>query len=293
MMLYSLFIFVKKGVRIEPLFQGGGQERGLRSGTENIPGIVGFGKAAETAQKEMPADRVEIHDAEEEGVKFHYLCNPVRIIEKEGKVVGMECIRMELGEPDESGRPKPVPIAGSQYIAFAHNLITAVGEESDLSFMTGFNDDKFPLENVFVTGDASLRGAGTVAGAIASGNRAAQEIDIYLRTGERKEISCVSEKVVQFSDLNPEHFKYKYRDIKSILGSNKPIEQKIQGEAERCFSCGACNDCGNCWLFCPDLAVKETAERKYEIDYDYCKGCGICANECPRNVIDMEKEVKL
>ena len=53
-------------------------------------------------KKEMPADRVEIHDAEEEGVKFHYLCNPVRIIEKEGKVVGMECIRMELGEPDES-----------------------------------------------------------------------------------------------------------------------------------------------------------------------------------------------
>ena len=61
----------------------------------------------------MPADPVEIHDAEEEKVKFHYLCNPTRIIAPEGKVVGVECIRMELGEPDKSGRRRPVPVAGS------------------------------------------------------------------------------------------------------------------------------------------------------------------------------------
>ena len=66
-------------------------------------------------KKEMPADRVEIHDGEEEGVKFHYLCNPVRILEEEGKVVGVECIRMELGEPDGRGRRRPVPVKGSEF----------------------------------------------------------------------------------------------------------------------------------------------------------------------------------
>ncbi|MEW6334605.1 MAG: FAD-dependent oxidoreductase, partial [Thermodesulfobacteriota bacterium] len=65
---------------------------------------------------EMPADPVEIHDAEQEKVKFHYLCNPTRILARDGKVVGVECIRMELGEPDKSGRRRPVPVAGSEFV---------------------------------------------------------------------------------------------------------------------------------------------------------------------------------
>ncbi len=255
-------------------------------------------------EEDMPAFKDEIEAAKNEGIEIIPLVAPVLIEKRCDGLLRIGCVKMELREPDESGRPKPIPIAGSQYIAFAHNLITAVGEESDLSFMTGFDDDKFPLENIFVAGDVSLRGAGTVAGAIASGNGLAQEIDLYLETGERREIVCAPEKAVQFSDLNPEHFEYQCRDIKSIIGSNRPVEQKIQDEAERCFSCGACNNCGNCWLYCPDVAVKETLEGKpacnavrstagrYEILYDYCKGCGICANECPRNAIDMEREVK-
>ena len=243
-------------------------------------------------EEDMPAFKEEIEAAKNEGIEIISLVAPVLIEKRCDGLLKIGCVKIELRELDESGRPKPIPIAGSRYIAFAHNLITAVGEESDLSFMTGFDDDKFPLENVFVAGDASLNGTGTVAGAIASGNRLAQEIDLYLKTGERREIICAPEKVVQFSDLNPEYLEYQYRDIKSIIGSNRLVEQKIQDEAERCFSCGACDNCGNCWLYCPDVAVKETLEGKYEILYDYCKGCGICANECPRNAIDMEREVK-
>ena len=84
---------------------------------------------------EMPADPVEIHDAEEEGVKFHYLCNPTRIIEKDGKVVAVECIRMELGEPDKSGRRRPVPVAGSEFIIETDILIPAIGQAVDMSFL--------------------------------------------------------------------------------------------------------------------------------------------------------------
>ena len=83
----------------------------------------------------MPADPVEIHDAEEEGVKFHYLCNPTRIIEQDGKVVAVECIRMELGEPDKSGRRRPVPIPGSEFVIETDILIPAIGQAVDLSFL--------------------------------------------------------------------------------------------------------------------------------------------------------------
>ena len=83
----------------------------------------------------MPADPVEIHDAEEEKVKFHYLCNPTRIIAQDGKVVGVECIRMELGEPDQSGRRRPVPVAGSEFIIETDILIPAIGQKVDLSFL--------------------------------------------------------------------------------------------------------------------------------------------------------------
>ncbi|MDP3051993.1 MAG: FAD-dependent oxidoreductase, partial [bacterium] len=176
-------------------------------------------------EEDMPAFKEEIKAAKNEGIEMMPLVSPVLIERRCDGLLKIDCVKIELREPDKSGRLKPIPIAGSQYIAFAHNLITAVGEESDLSFMTGFDDDKFPLENIFVAGDASLNGAGTVAGAIASGNRLAQEIGMYLETGERREIICVPEKVVQFSDLNSEYLEYKYRDIKSIIGSNRPVEQ--------------------------------------------------------------------
>ena len=85
--------------------------------------------------KEMPADPVEIQDAEEEKVKFHYLCNPTRIIAPAGKVVGVECIRMELGEPDASGRRRPVPVPGSEFVIETDILIPAIGQKVDLSFL--------------------------------------------------------------------------------------------------------------------------------------------------------------
>jgi formate dehydrogenase beta subunit len=86
-------------------------------------------------KKEMPADDVEIHDAEEEEVRFEYLCAPTKIIEQKGKVVGVECIRMELGEPDESGRRRPVPVKGSEFVVDTDILIPAIGQRVDLSFI--------------------------------------------------------------------------------------------------------------------------------------------------------------
>jgi formate dehydrogenase beta subunit len=147
------------------------------------------------SRKEMPADDVEIHDAEEEEVQFNYLCVPTKIIAKEGKVVGVECIRMELGEPDESGRRRPVPIPGSEFYVDTDIVIPAIGQAVDLSFMdekdgiettkwgTIFVDEETletSRKGVFSAGDC-VTGPDVLVRAGGNGKRAADKIDQYLR----------------------------------------------------------------------------------------------------------------
>jgi len=148
---------------------------------------------------EMPADPAEIHDAEEEGVKFHYLCNPTRIIAQDGKVVAVECIRMELGEPDSSGRRRPVPIPGSEFLIETDILIPAIGQAVDLSFL----DERLGVQvtkrrtilvdqetfetsrpGVFAAGDCET-GPDVLVRACGNGKKAARRIDQYLRGEER------------------------------------------------------------------------------------------------------------
>lgn len=155
------------------------------------------------SKQEMPADPAEVRDAEEEGVKFHFLCNPVRIVEKEGRVVGVELIRMELGEPDESGRRRPVPVPGSEFVIETDILIPAIGQAIDLSFLDekdGVNvtrrgtlyvdPDTFMTtkEGIFAAGDC-VTGPDVLVRAAGNGRRAAEKIDLYLRGKEL----CLSE----------------------------------------------------------------------------------------------------
>jgi formate dehydrogenase beta subunit len=138
--------------------------------------------------KEMPADPVEIHDAEEEKVKFHYLCNPTRIIAKDGKVVGVECIRMELG----------VPVAGSEFVIETDILIPAIGQKVDLSFLEEKEGIKLTKWNtidsdsetfatsqpgVFAAGDC-ITGPDVLVRATGTGKRAAEKIDCHLSGGK-------------------------------------------------------------------------------------------------------------
>jgi formate dehydrogenase beta subunit len=219
-------------------------------------------------KKEMPADRVEIHDAEEEGVKFHYLCNPVRIIAKEGKVVGVECIRMELGEPDESGRRRPVPVKGSEFVIETDILIPAIGQAIDLSFLeekdgvkttkrsTVSVDEgtfKTSRDGIFSAGDC-VTGPDVLVRAAGHGKRAADKIDLFLRGLEVKEseeerLEALVEKIKVFNKaektgisggtkkamlnlLPPETRKWVFDETEE--GFTLPVAQK---EAERCLRC--------------------------------------------------------
>ncbi len=150
------------------------------------------------SRKEMPAHEVEIRDAEEEGVIYHFLANPTQILAEGGKVTGMECVRMELGEPDESGRRRPIPVEGSEFILELDTIVPAIGQAPDFDFLaedSGIELDKWgnikadpvtmetSAPGVFAGGDAVL-GARTVIEAIATGNKAAYYLDQYLREGK-------------------------------------------------------------------------------------------------------------
>jgi NADPH-dependent glutamate synthase beta subunit-like oxidoreductase len=146
-------------------------------------------------REQMPANPAEIHAAVEEGIHLDYLTTPIRILGENGKVVGMECIRNELGEPDKSGRRRPVPVDGSEFVIECDVVIPAISQEPDLSFLGDTHDfavnrwnsfevdEKTLATNVpgFFSGGDAVTGPATVVQAIAAGHRAAVSIDCYLR----------------------------------------------------------------------------------------------------------------
>jgi NADH-quinone oxidoreductase subunit F len=144
---------------------------------------------------QMPANPSEIEAAMEEGVKIAFLANPVRILGESGRVAGIECIRNKLGEPDASGRRRPIPIEGSEFVVECDTIFPAIGQEPDLSFLNGdcqlrvnrrnrlvVNEKTLAtnLPGFFAGGDA-VTGPATVVQAIAAGHRAAVSIDCFLR----------------------------------------------------------------------------------------------------------------
>lgn len=146
------------------------------------------------SKEEMPAIPWEVKEAENEGVKIEFLVAPKRILGENGKVTAVECIRMLLGEPDESGRRKPVPIEGSEFKHEANMVILAIGETADVSFLPKdieLNDDgtvwvnpitmETSIRGVFAGGDVAT-GPATVIEAIRAGKTAAESIDCYLKS---------------------------------------------------------------------------------------------------------------
>ena len=147
------------------------------------------------SREEMPANPWEVKEAESEGVKIQFLVAPKRILGKDGQVAAVECIRMRLGEPDESGRRRPIPIEGSEFTADLDAVILAIGEAPDLSFLpkgmevaeeNTITVNPFTMETslagIFAGGDA-VSGPATVIEAIVAGKRAAVSIDRYLKGG--------------------------------------------------------------------------------------------------------------
>jgi len=146
------------------------------------------------SREEMPANPWEVKEAENEGVKIEFLVAPKKILGENGKASAVECVRMQLGEPDESGRRKPILREGSEFTRKADMVILAIGEAPDLEFLPKeieLNEDgtvwvnpitmETNLRGVFAGGDA-VTGPATVIEAIRAGKRAAESIEKYLKS---------------------------------------------------------------------------------------------------------------
>jgi NADPH-dependent glutamate synthase beta subunit-like oxidoreductase len=263
---------------------------------------------------EMPAITEEIEEALEEGVSIEFLTQPIaiqRMAQADGDLGErhLVCRRMELGEPDASGRRRPVEIADSEFALACHRVILALGQSPDLSVFPEGTEVREGQEllglletPVYAVGDLATND-GTVAAALGSGRRVAMHIHQTL-TGE---VVVTGEQTRVRSDVDTWHDEViRSEALRMHLFERKPVEsseaidldrrhttfEEIHGgltdpgEARRCLSCGVCNECDICVTYCPEGVLKRVGHQLV-FDYAYCKGCGICVTECPRNVVFM------
>ena len=262
-------------------------------------------------RQEMPAIAHEVEEAMNEGVQIEFLTAPVNLEKNKKGEFRITMAEMKLGEADDSGRRKPVPVKGSERKITVNKMIKATGQTFD-EFV--FADHKikakqgkveFASENnkvpVFCCGDMAW--GGTVVEAIGSGNEVASEVNAFLRKTDyvkrEKSNDVVSADQINFSYYlptpgNPNPFK----KVKKLLNDFSEVVQGLTDktiiqEATRCLHCGDCFNCGNCFNFCPDAAIFIDEENRLRIDFDYCKGCGICVRECPCSSIRFEELEKM
>jgi NADPH-dependent glutamate synthase beta subunit-like oxidoreductase/NAD-dependent dihydropyrimidine dehydrogenase PreA subunit len=227
----------------------------------------------------MPAHEDEIRAAEAAGVQFLFQVQPEAVLGR-GRVERIKMVRTENSKRGEGINIVP----GSSFTLECDLLLTAAGQEPDFSFAGNELELKAGsmtnLPGVFAGGDL-CSGATNVAAAISAGREGARLIASYLElethAGERQVFAPpfnANLPVITYQSLNP------------FLIGRQVRAGLPEAEAGRCLSCGRCNRCGVCWMFCPDLAVSTSEDLDFLLDY--CKGCGICAKECPGGVLEME-----
>jgi len=250
----------------------------------------------------MPAHDFEVEEAEDEGVLMKWLSTITQV--DAGKLV---VERMEL---DETGFPQPT---GDLEELEADSLILALGQETDLGLLDDVpglkvEDGVVVVGPDLMTGYPGLFAGGdmvpaerTVTVAVGHGKKAARHIDAWLRGSEHRRPP--KHELADFAALNTWYYADAPRSLQpqlELARRQSTFEEVVGGldertalfEARRCLSCGNCFSCDNCYGVCPDNAVIKLGEpgEPYAIDYDFCKGCGICAAECPCGAIEMVPE---
>ncbi len=239
---------------------------------------------------EMPANAEEIEECREEGIEIRTLTQPLRIIGENGRVTAIECIRMELGEPDASGRRRPVPVPGSEFVIEVDAVIPAIGQEIDatclgqecvcsLSDWGTVDVDPLTLQtrdaDIFAGGDV-VTGPKTVIEAIAAGKEAAVSIDRFIRgddlqQGRERPWQPVGEVPIEDRKRAPRERMPRLAPHKRIGGFDEVqlgfSEEQVRREAERCLNCGICSECYQCVDACLANAINHD-EQPREIELE-------------------------
>ena len=267
-------------------------------------------------RKEMPADDIEIVEAEEEGVKFKFLCAPDEILGADGHVSGMRLQVMELGEPDERGRRRPVPVEGKFEEIALDSVIAAIGQKNDPDGFADLPQTKWgtisadalnfatAIPGVFACGDTVNDGAGIAIGAIGQANEAAFAVDAYLNGGEYRPVKPVlSEREVTDKDFADreriERVKMPHRSPEERRNDFKEVNlglspEAAMAEARRCLECG-CHDYSDCRLIRYANQLRSDVKRLkgefhpgfvetklvcIERNQRKCIGCNLCVRVC-------------
>jgi 2-oxoacid:acceptor oxidoreductase delta subunit (pyruvate/2-ketoisovalerate family) len=252
-------------------------------------------------REKMPAHDFELEEALQEGVMVKWLSTI--------KEAGEGAITVERMELDAKGFPQPT---GELETLAADSVVLALGQDVDLSLLSrvpGLQVDGgvVNVDGAMMTSHPGLFAGGdmvpaerTVTVAVGHGKKAARHIDGWLR-GVTFE-APPKHAPATFERLNPWYYSDAPKTVQPVLGMvrRQSSFDEVQGgldahtalfEARRCLSCGNCFECDNCYGVCPDNAVQKLGPGlRFAIDYDFCKGCGLCAEECPCGAIEMRPE---
>ncbi len=242
------------------------------------------------SEREMPAYAEEIEGARDEGIKLSYLTAPVRIHHQGGKVTGFECIRTELGPPDASGRRRPMPVKGSEFVIPCDAVIPAIGQKIDVTWAEGEPDLELTSRNtirvnphilqtsvphVFAAGDA-VTGPATVIEAVAAGHKAVEAIHRYI-SGEdliryAEEVASRQPPGTDWQKIPKEiepapRVKSEHMDPAQRVANFEEVdrnfsEEKAKEEALRCLNCGVCCECMECVRVCEAIAIDHTQQEE-------------------------------
>ena len=252
-------------------------------------------------REKMPAHNFELEEALEEGIMMKWLSTI--------KNVEAGSITVEKMVLDEKGFPQPT---GEFEKLEADSVILALGQDVDLLLLEGVaglevKDGVVKVGPNMMTGAAGIFAGGdmvpserTVTVAVGHGKKAARYIDGWLRA--KAYTPAPKHEVASADKLNTWYYGEAPKTVRPVLEiarRTSTFEEVVQGldesnalyEARRCLSCGNCFECDNCYGVCPDNAVTKLGPGKgFEFNYDYCKGCGVCAAECPCGAIEMIPE---
>jgi 2-oxoacid:acceptor oxidoreductase delta subunit (pyruvate/2-ketoisovalerate family) len=255
-------------------------------------------------QVQMPADELELQEALDEGVRVKWLRTITQVDEG--------TLKLEKMQLDDNGVPQPT---GEFEELAADAVVLALGQDVDRALLDtvpgiAIVDGVVQIDDAMMTGCDGVFAGGDVVPStrsvtvgIGHGKRVARHIDEWLRhTTARPPNQLGTRTPVAFGQLNPWYFNdapHAMRPRLDLARRTADFTEVVGGldaetalyEARRCMSCGNCFGCDNCFGVCPDNAVLKLAgAHSYAIDYDYCKGCGLCAAECPSGAIEMEPE---
>ncbi len=250
----------------------------------------------------LPAQQVELDEAREEGVEF-VTGAMLQQTELDRKTVTIRAVRVDFEHGPARGQFDITPVENSDFSLRANTIIPAIGQDADLGRWAGLVKPIGPVlephaGQIWTGGDVASMDR-FVTQAIGMGKEAAREIIAELLPDAPLPVHMPGPEV-DYGRINAayhaEHGRTRQAGappaerLQSFAEVQQPLtHDQAKREAERCFSCGTCIHCDNCYLYCPDMAINRLFPG-YEVKTDYCKGCGLCVEECPTGSIHMQED---